>query len=79
MNYTFDQGHIQDDRTGNFLKDIEVKARCKAFSNQSIKNHRILISADKSVRIWDSFADHYTTCHSLSRPAQLRIIKANVR
>lgn len=79
MNYTFDQNHIQDDRTGTFLKDIEVKARCKAFSGQSVEEHRILIGADKSVRVWDSVAGHYTTCHILSRPAQLRIIKAHVR
>lgn len=79
MKYTFDQNHIQDDRTGTFLKEIEIKARCKAFSGEGVQEHRIQIGADKTVRVWDSVAGHYTTCHSLSRAAQLRIIRENIR
>jgi len=79
MKYTFDQNHIQDDRTGNFLKAIEVTARCKAFSGEGVAEHRVQIGADKTVRVWDSVAGHYTTCHALSRAAQRKIINENVK
>ena len=79
MNYTFDQNYIQDDRTGTFLGAIEVRARCKAFSNEGVKNHRILISADKSVLVWEPVAGYFSNCNILSRPTKSRIIRANVR
>ena len=79
MKYTFDQNYIQDDFTGDFLTEIEVTARCKPFTGEGIAEHRIQISRDKTVRVWDGVAGHYTTCHSLSRAAQNRIIKAHIR
>lgn len=79
MQYTFDQNYIQDDVTGAYLTEIEVTARCKPFSDAGIAEHRIQISRDKTVRVWDAVAGHYTTCHSLSRAAQTRIIKAHIR
>ena len=78
-NYTFNKNYIQDDRTGTFLGAIEVRARCKAFSNEGVKNHRILISADKSVLVWEPVAGHFSNCNILSRPTKQRIIRANVR
>lgn len=77
--YTFDRGHIQNDVTGNFVRDIEVTERCKAFTGQTVKEHRILIGADKTVRVWDGIAGHYTTCHALSKSTQRRIVKKHVK
>ncbi len=53
--------------------DRTITARCRAFSGQSIQTHRCMVSADGTVRVWDSVAGHYTTCHSLSESAQQRI------
>ena len=78
-NYTFDQNYIQDNRTGTYLGAIEVRARCKAFSGQSVRNHRILSSSDKSVLVWDSVAGHFSNCNILSRSTKSRIINAHVR
>ena len=77
--YTFDQGKIQSDRTGNFFTAIEVLARCKAFTGDKIREHRVQISADKTVRVWDRIAQHFTACHCLKLAAQRRIVKMNVR
>ena len=77
-NYTFDQHYIQDDVTGEFLHQIETAARCRAFTGEGIRENKIMISADKTVRVWDSVAAHYTTVHSLSPATVRRIIRENV-
>jgi len=79
MKYTFDQGHIQDDLTGEFLKSVEVKARCIAFPKDGLKEYRLQIGADKTVRVWDAVAGHFTTCHSLSPKTQRGIIRRFIR
>ena len=77
--HTFDQGFIQSDRTGCFFTDLEVSARCKAISGHPVQTYRLLISPDKSVRVWNPLENCYTRCHSLSRAAQLRIIRRHIR
>jgi len=77
--FTFDQGFIQNDATGDFLYHLETTARCRAFTGDKIREHKIIISADKTVWAWDSTAEHFTTCHRLSRATQRRIIGENVK
>jgi len=52
-----------------------VKAKAKAFSGRGIRWYRFLIGADGIVRVWDSVAGQYTTCHSMSRATLARIAK----
>lgn len=49
--------------------------RCKAFSGQGVRNHRVHVEADMidsdivtrgNVRVWDDIAGHFTLCHALS-------------
>ena len=47
-----------------------VTIRAKAFSGQGVREHECTVDADGTVRVWDSVAGHYTTCHSLSKSAQ---------
>lgn len=53
--------------------DRKVTARAKAFSTQGIREHRFLVDADGTVRVWDDIAGHYTLCHALSPAAERRI------
>lgn len=53
----------------------EITARAKAFSSEGIKTHKFAVDTDGTVRVWDSVAGHYTTCHSLSKSAEARIRK----
>jgi len=57
------------------MNTTEITARAKAFSNEGIKTHKFSLDADGTVRVWDSVAGHYTTCHSLSKSAEARIRK----
>ena len=43
----------------------EIIIRAKAFSCEGVRSHRALIDGD-TLRVWDSVAGHYTTCHSIS-------------
>ena len=54
-------------------KVVTIKA--KAFSGGRVENCRCMVDADGTVRVWDSVAGHYTTCHSLSKSAQERARK----
>lgn len=55
-------------------KQIELTVKAKAFSGEGARTHRVLVN-DKTVRVYDPVAGHYTVCHSLSASAQRRIIK----
>lgn len=55
--------------------EIEITLRAKAFSGQGVKTHRMTVS-EGTVRVWDSVAGHYTTCHSLSPAAVKRALRA---
>ena len=56
------------------MRDIEIVARAKAFSNEGVREHKFLVSED-AVSVWDPIAGHYTTCNSLTQSAQKRIRK----
>lgn len=53
--------------------DIEVTTRARAFSGEGVREHLFTVDAERVVRVWDSVAGHFTTCHSLSESAQSRI------
>lgn len=53
--------------------------RCRAFDGEGAKQHRLSVDRDGTVRVWDSVAGHYTTCHSLGRSALARIRRAAAR
>ena len=50
-----------------------LKIRAKAFTGEGVRSHKCMVDTDGTVRVWDSVAGHYTTCHSLSVAAQRRI------
>lgn len=54
--------------------DKTLTVTCKAFSGEGARKHKVMVSGD-TVRVWDSVAGHYTTCHSLSAATQKRIVK----
>jgi hypothetical protein len=56
--------------------DVFVQmVRVKAFSGQGRREHKLSVSPDGTVRVWDDVAGHYTTCHSLSAATQSRVRK----
>jgi hypothetical protein len=58
------------------MSDKTIKMRCKAFAaDRFALMHRLQVSSDGSVRVWDSVAGHFTLCHDLSLAAQLRARK----
>jgi len=60
-----------DDLRRNFV--TLVKTRAKALADRGVCNVRCLVGEDGSVRVWDSMAGHYTSCHALREPAIRRI------
>jgi hypothetical protein len=69
MGYTFDGKWIQDD----------VTERCRAFSGEPLRLHLVRIYGDRTIRVWDSVAGHFTTCHALTKRAQKRILEKHVK
>ena len=54
----------------------EITIRAKAFSGDSLKPHKVQVDMGSGIiRVWDSIAGHFTTCHSLSVSAIRRIYK----
>jgi hypothetical protein len=53
---------------------VEMTVRCKAFSGEGIKAHRVRVD-DVNVRVYDSASGHFTLCHILSRATVNKIIK----
>ena len=51
-----------------------VTVTCKAFGGR-IGTHTCSVDADGTVRVWDSVARYYTTCHSLSNRTMQRLRK----
>lgn len=66
-------GGLIEYHNNTMKNEIIITARCKAFG-RTIKNHELLIS-DGVVRVWDPVAGYFTTCHSLSRAAERRILR----
>ena len=56
-------------------ESTKITARAKAFSGEGVREHRFLIDADGTVRVWDPLAGHYTTFHAMSKATQKRIAK----
>ena len=52
-----------------------LTVRARAFSGERIRSHRVQIDG-QTVRVWDSVAGHYTTCHALTASAVRRILRA---
>jgi hypothetical protein len=55
--------------------EMTITARCKAFDGEGVRENKIRIDADGTIRVWDAVAGHYTTCHGLSKAAQGRLRK----
>lgn len=58
--------------------DGSINVRCRAFTGFSLAVHRVMVGLDdggERVRVYDSIAGHYTTCHALSARTQRRIVK----
>jgi endoglucanase Acf2 len=45
--------------------EIKVTIRCRAFDG-ILETNKCSVDSDGTVRVYDSTAGHYTTCHSLS-------------
>jgi hypothetical protein len=59
------------------MKDTTITMRCKAFSSEGgVRENRVQVSEDGTVRVWDSVAGHYTTCHVMTAAAQRRARKS---
>ena len=52
-----------------------VVARAAAFTGQGVRDHFFFVGSDGTVRVWDSIAGHYTTCHRMSARTLCRIRK----
>jgi len=52
-----------DDKTE---KTMTITMTTKAFSTETRRPYRMTVDADGTVRVYDSTAGHYTTCHSMS-------------
>jgi len=51
-----------------------ITARAKAFSKEEgARKHKFAVDSDGTVRVYDSVAGYFTTCHALSAAAQRRI------
>ena len=42
---------------------MEIRTRAKAFSRRGIEHIRCQVDDDGTVRVWDSGAGYYTSCH----------------
>ncbi len=64
--------------------DTKVTARAKAFSCEGVREQKFLVSDDGvdgalQVRAWNDIDSTWTLCHSLTKQAQARIIRASGR
>lgn len=57
------------------IKTIEIEAKVKAFTGQGARSHKLSVSPDGTVRVYDSIAGHYTTVHAMSAATQSRVRK----
>jgi uncharacterized protein YigE (DUF2233 family) len=56
------------------LDDVNITVRARAFSGEGMRTHRCKVDERTgTVRVWDSVAGHYTTCHALSDRSERRI------
>jgi len=51
----------------------------RAFNSDAVnQGYRAIVESDGTVRVWDSVAGSYTTCHSLT-PRQIANIRAKAK
>lgn len=50
-----------------------ITTRARAFSAHGVETIVASVDCDGTVRVWDTVARHYTTCHSLTTSAVRRI------
>lgn len=55
--------------------DARVLARARAFSHQPMQEYCFNVSSDGTVKVFDSVAGHYTSCHAMSKRTMRRICK----
>lgn len=65
--------------TADLPHDIRFLAICSPFMGAPRKRNRILVSRNGTVRVYDSVAEHYTTCHTLSPAEQERLCRKAVK
>ena len=61
--------------TQGAIMDKEITMRAKAFSNESIREYKMIVETNGNVLVYDSTDGHYTNCHSLCKSAILRARK----
>lgn len=49
-------------------------ARSRFFTGHGIESLAVAVDFDGTLRVWDSVAGHFTSCHSLSTATAKRII-----
>jgi hypothetical protein len=66
-------------RTTSILNNTaQGTARAKFFSGGKIETLGVIVEGE-TVRVWDSVAGYYTTCHSLTADQQKRIARRILR
>jgi hypothetical protein len=50
-----------------------MTVRCRAWTGQPVREEHVSVESDGTVRVYDSIAGHYTTCHALGPSAEIRI------
>ncbi len=58
------------------MNTVELTARAKPFSTAPMGNFKFRVNvAEKEVQVYDDVAKHFTSCHSMSKATQRRIIR----
>lgn len=52
-----------------------ITARANAFTGRGVETLKFLVKADGQVKVYDSIAGYYTTCHRMSEATMRRIRK----
>ena len=62
------------------MKDMYFRLQARAFSGHGIENILAMVTYDDGkyvVRVYDDLAEMFTKCHSLSKNATQKILKAS--
>lgn len=59
--------------TTTYATDVEFRVNCKPFSDFPRGQYRVLVEACGDIRVYDSVAGYFTSCHSLSVRSAARI------
>lgn len=58
----------------SLARDVRFVARIKAFGGR-VGEHRIMVTHDLDVLVWDTVAGHYTTCVRLTERTRARLVR----